>query len=386
MVSAVDNPDSVDLSIIIPTYNEADNIPVLVGRLYEILKDTNFEVIVVDDNSPDKTWQIVQSMATDYPGLKSIRRLDAKGLSSAVVTGMQESGGDVLAVMDADLQHDESILPDMLQTIIDEQLDICVGSREAPGGSYGEWSLKRRFISYGASLLAKFAVGDNIKDPMSGFFAIRRSYFEETISKINPSGFKILLEFAARGSNPKVKEIGYTFRTRVHGETKLNSSIAVEYLLALIDLKFGWLIPNRFVKFGMVGITGSMVNFFGFALLQALGFSLPAAIIIGIELAIIWTYVGNNFFTFTPFTYRGSKFFKGLAIYNIVSVYGLVIQFSVVDSLLSNWRFLAGNLITLYLVYLVGVLFGAVGNYFLHSNYTWQRLGFDFLKPARHGV
>lgn len=374
-----------DLTVVIPSYNEADNVPILLGRLATVLADIDYEIIVVDDDSPDLTWKIVQDLGATDERVRCIRRLTQKGLSSAVVDGMLEAQGRSIAVMDADLQHDESILPSMHAQILAGH-EICVGSREAQGGSYGEWSFSRKIVSHGAKLLAKLALGPSTKDPMSGFFMLSKSYFERTVEKVNPSGFKILLEFIVRGDNPAVTEVGYEFRNRIHGETKLNATVALEYVLALIDLKFGWLIPNRFVKFGIVGFFGSLVNLLGFAVSQALGMDVSKSVIVGIELSIIFTYLGNNFFTFSPQTYKGIQMLKGLVIYQFVSLYGLVVQFSIVDTLLKNFPVMSESLITLYLAYLIGVLFAAIGNYFLHAYYTWNRLGHRLLKPRRRGL
>ncbi|MGQ7848577.1 glycosyltransferase [Granulosicoccus sp. 3-233] len=374
---------SCDLSVIIPTYNESENIQLLLGRLADVLNGIDYEIIVVDDDSPDLTWKVVEQLGLKDKRVQVIRRLDRKGLSSAVTTGMLESRGNCLAVMDADLQHDETILPTMFKRIAGEDYDICVGSREAEGGGYGDWSANRKLVSSGARWLANVMMGELVLDPMSGYFAVSRHYFQQTIDKVNPQGFKILLEFLARGESPRVCEVGYEFRNRIHGETKLNASVALEYLLALVDLRFGWLVPNQFVKFGLVGISGSLVNFFGFALAQGLGMSIPLAVVLGVELAIVWTYFANNFFTFTPMTFRGRNFFMGLLLYQLVCCYGLVVQLSVVQMLLTNFPFMREGLATLYLVYMVGVAFAAVGNYFLHSYYTWNRLGFSLSKPSK---
>lgn len=378
--------DKLELSVVIPTYNEIENVPILLNLLFEVLKSKSYEIIIVDDNSPDGTWQAVESISKQHPQVKLIRRLEGKGLSSAVIAGMHFSKGACIAVMDADMQHDESILPQMCDKVISERVDICVGSREAPGGGYGDWSLKRKLVSYGARWLAHVSVGTTIKDPMSGFFALSREYFESTIEKINPAGFKILLEFLARGDKPNAVEVGYTFRTRVHGTTKLNATVALEYLLALIDLRFGWLVPNQFVKFGLVGLTGSLVNFIGFALMKSAGFPIPISIVLGVELAIMWTYFANNKFTFTPMSFTGKQFFKGFALYQFVCLYGLIIQISVVSTLVTTFSIVTSNIVGLYLVYMVGVAFAAVGNYFLHSYYTWNRLGYAFYRPRKTSV
>lgn len=373
-----------DLSIVVPTYNESENIPLLLEKLDAALDNIDYEVIVVDDDSPDKTWEIAQNISNVDNRVKVIRRLDAKGLSGAVTAGMLESNGSAIAVMDADMQHDERILPDMYRLIANGECDICVGSREAQGGSYGDWSIERKLVSFFAKILANIALGPSVKDPMSGFFALSRNYFESTVGKVNPSGFKILLEFIARGESPQIREVGYTFRKRIHGETKLTATVAIEYLLALIDLRFGWLIPNNFVKFAFVGVTGSLVNLSGFAVAQSLGISMPFSVYIGVQLAILWTYFGNNIFTFSPIRYRGLKFFKGLLLYQIVGAYGLIVQYSVVDTIVSNWPAVNSSLWSLYLAYLVGVCFAAIGNYFLHTHYTWSKLGRNLLTPRRH--
>lgn len=381
-----DNLSSPSLSVVIPTYNESANIPILLERLETVLSEIDYEVVVVDDDSPDKTWEIVEQWNRRNPRVKLLRRMDAKGLSRAVVAGFMIAKGQCLAVMDADLQHDEKILPEMFKRVVEDQYDVCVGSRDAEGGSYGEWSVKRKLVSYGARWVASVMVGALAKDPMSGFFAISRECFMKTIDSVNPAGFKILLEFLARGRDLKVCEVGYEFRTRVHGETKLNASVALEYFLALVDLRFGWLIPNQFVKFGLVGLTGSLVNFMGFALAQSAGVSLSLSVVLGVELAIIWTYIANNFFTFTPMTFRGRNLIFGFGLYQVVCCYGLVIQLAVIQLLLQNYPVLEESIISLYLAYMVAVAFAAVGNYFLHSYYTWNRLGFSIAQPSKSRV
>ena len=372
-----------ELSVVIPTYNEAENLPILISRLGAVLEGIDYELVVVDDDSPDQTWKIAQRLGNEDKRIKVIRRQDARGLSSAVVTGMASSNGKVISVMDADMQHDEAILPQMYRAVAEGKYDICVGSREAPGGDYGDWSKSRRFVSYTAKAMAYLALSTPIKDPMSGYFAISHEYFDRTIDRINPSGFKILLEFVTRGDKPRVEEIGYRFRNRVYGETKLNAAVAVEYLLALIDLRFGWLIPNRFVKFGMVGVSGSMVNFLGFAVASSLGISVPASVFIGVQSAIMWTYFGNNIFTFSPIRYRGMSYLRGLVLYEFASIYGLVIQLSVITTIIAYWPAVNDHLGLKYMAYMIGVMFAALGNYFIHTNYTWNRLGYKLATPVR---
>ena len=203
------------------------------------------------------------------------------------------------------------------------------------------------------------------------------------MDRVNPSGFKILLEFIVRGDSPKLDEVGYVFKKRVFGKTKLNASIAIEYLLALIDLRFGWFIPNRFVKFCIVGVSGSLVNFLCFAVAENQGIPVSISILIGAELGMVWSYFLNNLFTFSPFRYHGPRFFQGLVLYQLISLYGITIQLSVVTLVISRLPFVTSLYITLYLTYFVGVCFGAVANYFLHTYYTWNRLGFVLIRPTK---
>lgn len=376
--------NGLKLSLILPTYNESENIEELTGRLSKSLSNFDYEVIIVDDDSPDLTWQIAQDIGNTNKRIKTIRRFDKKGLSSAVMAGMLKSKGDVIAVMDADMQHDESILPELCKQINTGKYDICVGSRGVAKGGYGEMSMIRKFASFFAKNLAHIALKTSVEDPMSGFFVISREYYEKTKDKVNPSGFKILLEFITRGDSPRITEVGYVFRKRVFGTTKLNTTITVEYLLALIDLRFGWLIPNRFVKFSLVGVSGSLVNFFCFVIAESLGFSVSVAIFIGAELGMIWSYFFNNFFTFTPFTYHGSRFIKGLILFQFMSLFGITIQFSIVRLIITYWPFVTGSYITLYLTYFIAVCFAAIVNYYMHAYYTWNKLGFILTKPIRN--
>ena len=192
--------NGLKLSLILPTYNESENIEELTGRLSKSLSNFDYEVIIVDDDSPDLTWQIAQDIGNTNKRIKTIRRFDKKGLSSAVMAGMLKSKGDVIAVMDADMQHDESILPKLCKQINTGKYDICVGSRGVAKGGYGEMSMIRKFASFFAKNLAHIALKTSVEDPMSGFFVISREYYEKTKDKVNPSGFKIAL-FSASTSH-----------------------------------------------------------------------------------------------------------------------------------------------------------------------------------------
>ena len=230
------DPSPPRASIIVPTFNESENIAVLLERLAATMVDVDYEIIVVDDDSQDSTWRIAERIAMTDNRIRVIRRVDERGLSSAVVAGMQAATGQSLVVIDADLQHDETKIPDLVAAVVDDGADICLGSREVEGGSYGAFQRHRRFASWTGAALARQLLGLPVSDPMSGFFAVSRDRFELLANEVNPRGFKILLEFLARGPKPQVHEVGYEFGERLNGTTKLNSSVVLAYLVALTSL------------------------------------------------------------------------------------------------------------------------------------------------------
>ncbi|MGB5757439.1 MAG: polyprenol monophosphomannose synthase, partial [Acidimicrobiales bacterium] len=227
------------LSVIIPTYNEAGNIVLMLDRLRTALAGQAYEIVVVDDDSIDETWRIAQLHGRSDQRIRVIRRVGERGLSSAVMAGMAQAGGRALVVMDADLQHDETKILHLVRAVVDEGMDLCVGSRHVAGGGYGTFGRRRRAASWAGGALARTLLGVAVSDPMSGFFAVSRRRFELVGDQVNPRGFKILLEFLARGPEPSVSEIGYQFGERVHGTTKLNGSVVLDYLRALLVLTAG---------------------------------------------------------------------------------------------------------------------------------------------------
>ena len=377
----------IDISVVIPTYNEAENLPMLVEKLSLVLKDFSYEIVVVDDNSPDKTWEVADNLSSQYP-VRMIRRFTEKGLSSAVMVGMASSHGKIFTVIDADLQHDERIIPKMYDALTKSGADIAIGSRAVLGGSYGDWSKRRRFMSMVATTMAKTLLRVKITDPMSGFFSITRECFNKTAEKINPRGFKILLEFVGRNKDLKIKEIGYTFRNRVFGETKLSASEIRNYLIALYDIRFGKYIPPIFFLYSLVGVSGVFVNLSFFKLGEFLGFPriytgisefidpVYTAVPFGYQMAIFTNYYLNNTFTFYEKRKKGFRaFLAGFLMFQLVSLFGLFIQTGVFQLLHINgflygafaeeWRALFNNA--------CGIVVALVSNYYLNMNFTWGR-------------
>lgn len=370
------------VSIVLPTFNEGGNIVSMLERLDRALVDVPHELIVVDDDSPDETWRIAQEYAADHPGIHVIRRSTERGLSSAVLAGMRAARGRVLGVIDADGQHDEAILPEMTDRVL-AGADICIGSRAVEGGGYGEWSRSRRFASWLATVVAHMMLQVKATDPMSGFFVMSRDHYEELQGEVNPRGFKILLEFLSR-SEPKTEEVGYVFRNREEGETKLSRGVILDYLLALIELRFGLIVSAQFIRYTLVGATGLLVNLVTFLVVFGLGAPAWLALIVGIQTSIMFNFSGHNRFSFRPTNYRGVRWWKGLAVYQVFSIYGLMIQGFVFSALFdpladrfdsSFWAAGVSNLLAISMA--------AIANYLLHERFTWGRLGLELSRPKR---
>lgn len=370
------------LSLILPTFNEAENIVRVLERLMEALRDVPAEVIVVDDDSPDETWRVAREWAEDRSNVRVIRRTTDRGLSSAVLAGMQIAQGAVLGVMDADGQHDERILPDMVARV-QGGADICVGSRAVDGGGYGEWSKPRRFASWVATQLAQTMLKVNSSDPMSGFFVVSREHYEATVASVNPRGFKILLEFLTRGS-PAATEVGYVFRTREFGETKLTGGVIVDYLLALVELRFGLIVSAQFVRYALVGSTGMIVNLIVFLMAWLAGVEVAWSVMAGIIASVVFNFSAHNVFSFRPTAYRGRHWLRGLTVYGVFSLYGLIVQAAVFTAVhpLFVERF-DGEVLPGVLANAGAIALAAVANYLLHEQFTWGRLGLEISRPHR---
>jgi dolichol-phosphate mannosyltransferase len=246
----------IRLSLVIPTFNEAKNIAEIAGRLTALLDPSlgdAYELIVVDDDSPDRTWEITQLLTATYSKLRIVRRVGERGLSSAVIRGWQAARGDVLAVIDADLQHPPEVTL-ALWTAMERGADLAVASRHVEGGGVSDWSVARRLLSRGAQLLGLLllpGVLGRVTDPMSGYFMLRRSAIQG--ATMHPLGYKILIEVIGRGNIRRIAEVPYVFRERVEGESKVTRKLYVEYLRHLLRLRLSRSPIERFLPFAMVG-------------------------------------------------------------------------------------------------------------------------------------
>ncbi|TVQ57606.1 MAG: polyprenol monophosphomannose synthase [Spirulina sp. DLM2.Bin59] len=257
----------LQFSLILPTYQERDNIPKIVQILTDLLDPVlpgAYELIVVDDDSPDGTWQVAAQLMPAYPQLQVMRRQTEKGLSTAVIRGWQAARGNILGVIDADLQHPPQVLLDLWQEIV-RGADLAVGSRHIEGGGVSEWSLARRCLSRGAQILGLLILPEvlgRLSDPMSGYFIVRRGAIAQQI--MSPVGYKILVEVAARGRIRWIREVGYVFQERARGESKVTWKQYVEYLQHLIQLRCSLSPMQRLMPLGILGLSGVVINMAAF--------------------------------------------------------------------------------------------------------------------------
>ena len=235
-----------ELSIIVPTFNECQNVPIMVEKLQTALSGLDWEVIFVDDDSPDGTSNAVRAIAIDNPRVRCIQRIGRRGLSSAVIEGALSSSAPVFAVIDGDLQHDEKILPSMYSKIKEEeQVDIVIGSRFVNGGGLGDWDKERVAMSAFATKVSRLITPASLSDPMSGFFMVTREAFDGAVRDLSGAGFKILLDIFASSRKPlEFSELPYVFSLRQHGESKLDTMVLWEYLMLILDKTIGKVIPN----------------------------------------------------------------------------------------------------------------------------------------------
>ena len=352
----------------VPTYNEKDNVRELVRRLHDTLVGVEWEVIFVDDDSPDGTSNVVRAMAQDDFRVRCLQRIGRRGLSSACVEGVLVSGAPYVAVMDADLQHDESILPRMLATLKEEGLDIVVGSRYVDGGGIGEWDSSRATISRLATRVSQLVVPPELKDPMSGFFMLTRSAFEGCVRKLSAVGFKILVDLFASSEKPlRFKEVPFTFRTRVAGESKLDSQVAWDYGMLLLDKLIGHIIPVRFVSFAFIGGLGVFVHMAMLALFfKGLGYDFTMGQSGATVVAMIFNFGLNNVITYRDRRLKGLAWVRGLLSFMVVCSVGAIANVGIANYFFDRdggWIVAA----------LAGIIVGAVWNYAVSSVYTWGK-------------
>jgi dolichol-phosphate mannosyltransferase len=359
---------AAELSVVIPTYNESANIPELLRRLDAALEGAAWEALIVDDDSPDGTWRVAKKIAARDPRVRCIRRVGRRGLAGACIEGALSSAAPVVAVMDADLQHDETILPRMLAEIR-AGADLAVGSRYTDGGgASGGLSAIRRWGSETATALARRILGVQLSDPMSGFFMIRRERIEAVAPRLSNDGFKILLDIVSSSPEPlRTVETPFTFRKRLTGESKLDTLVTAEYLGLLFSKLSGGLVPVRFLMFAAIGGSGVFVHLAAlFAALRGLHAGFSWAQLAATVTAMTWNFALNNMFTFRDRRLRGLAFFFGLLTFYAVCGVGTIANVGV-----ASWIY-DSHSVSWWLAGLSGALMGAVFNYAASSVVTWR--------------
>lgn len=369
------------LTVVSPTYNEADNIRPLIETLASVLAHIDHEIVIVDDDSPDKTWAVAEKMCAQYPTLKVLRRTKERGLSSAVIDGFLAAQGEMVACIDGDLQHDPAQLLQLLYAL-EAGADVAIGSRYTKGGEVGGWNRWRQCASWLATKLAHLFLGIKITDPMSGFFMLRKEAFLEVVGSLNARGFKILLELLAQLQPRTIREIPIIFRPRVAGVSKLSSKIVYYYLHQLWRLSpLGRILPARFLKFGLVGASGVVINLLAMTLIiRFLAWYNWRASFLASFFAMINNYVLNNFWTFRDHTRTGVDAFSGFFTFAMTSLVGLLITtciYTVLTQIIktftgatnSNFVLPLGVLLTCQLA---AIMCGMYFNYTLNKVFTWK--------------
>src|SRR5450759_461348 len=364
-------PQSVatpQLSVVVPTFNERDNVTTLFRRLEATLAGVAWEVIFVDDNSPDGTWDVVRGLARQDSRVRCIRRIGRRGLSGACIEGILASSAPCAAVIDADLQHDETQLPKMLALLQGGEVDLVVGSRYIEGGSADSFKRQRAGASALATEVARRSLRVKIADPMSGFFRIRRDRFEQLAPQLSTQGFKILLDIVATARGAlRVKEIPFTFGSRLHGESKLDSMVALDFLGLVLAKLTNDVVSLRFLLFAMVGSTGLVVHLAAlFVALKAFDLPFAEAQACGALSAMTSNFILNNFLTYRDQRLKGLAILRGLLLFYLVCSVGLFanvgVAFSVYDQEPIWW--LAGA---------AGALMGVVWNYAMSGLFVWRK-------------
>jgi len=358
-----------ELAVVVPTYNEADNVEEIVRRVGAALEGINWELIFVDDDSVDQTWRLVRDLAATDRRVRVLQRVGRRGLSSACIEGMLASAAPYIAVIDGDLQHDETQLPLMLATLKGEDLDIVVGSRYVAGGGVGDWDAKRQSMSRLAGAIGRRLIKADLKDPMSGFFMLRADLLQTCVRSLSGVGYKILLDiFASCPQPPRFKEVPYEFRLRSAGTSKLDKAVLWEYLLMVLQKWLGPLIPIRFIAFSIIGGLGVPVHLAVLWLVyRVAGFDFVTGQSVAALVAMTSNFFLNNLLTYRDMRLHGRALIWGWVSFVLACSVGALANVGIATYLYqsdaSSWVLSA----------VAGILVGAVWNYAVTAVYTWRK-------------
>lgn len=359
----------LEVAVVVPTLNEVANVEKLIAKLSVVLAGRGWEVVFVDDNSSDGTSELVRRIGRGSRHVRIVQRVGRRGLSSAVVEGILATAAPVVAVMDGDLQHSEDALPQLIDAIADGGggADIAIGTRYGAGGGIGDWDKDRARMSRLATRAGQIALGTDVSDPMSGFFAIRRDAFERALPRLSAIGFKILLDLLASSPVPlKVAEIPYRFRTREAGESKIGARVIAEYAELIADKTIGRFVPVRLLKFLMVGGLGVFVHLAVLRAVLGTGSAFVTAQSAAVMTAIAFNFFLNNSFTYADRKLKGWRLIGGLASFYAISALGAVANIGI-----GTW--MAGHDERWWVAGVAGVVVGAIWNFAMSSALTWRK-------------
>lgn len=355
------------LSVIIPTFNEAQNVAELAVRLERVLAGVAWEAIIVDDNSPDGTSAVAKAIAAKNPRIRCLRRLGRRGLAGACLEGILSSSAPYVAVIDGDMQHDETLLPRMLKRLTDDEADLVVGSRYTGGAVSDGLAGARSTYSHTATGLAQKLLGIGLSDPMSGFFMVRRDCVEQVADRLSPIGFKILLDLVLTAQGHlRIVEEHYTFRERQAGESKFDLRIGLEFLGLLLAKLTGGVVDTRFLLFGLVGTTGLAVNLVALKVALAT-FALPFSVAQSAAtfVALLSNFLLNNATTYRDRRLRGFSLITGFIGFCAIGAAGAVSNVG-----LATWLYSEHSV--WWVAGAAGSVMGALWNYLMSSQFVWR--------------
>lgn len=359
--------EPLSLAVIVPTLNEFGNVAAMVAALDRALEGWRYEIVFVDDWSSDGTPDAIAAIAARRPDVRLVHRYGRRGLSSAVVEGVLATVAPVVAVIDADMQHDETLLPRLAAAVVDGSADIAVGSRYVADGSTGDWDAGRLRVSRVATTLSRHLLRQHVADPMSGFFAVRRDAFVAAVPHLSSIGFKILLDLLVSSPAPlRVAELPYEFRNRHAGESKLDSAVALDFVLLVVDKTVGRWLPARLVLFGAVGVVGLLVHLALLRSALAAGAHFPLAQGLAVTGAMTFNFALNNALTYRDRRLAGMRWLTGLISFYAVCGLGAVANVGVGSIAFErhySW-WLAG---------IGGAIVGSVWNFAASSVLTWRK-------------
>lgn len=357
------------VSVIVPTYRESANIPILFERIKRVLNGAPWELVVVDDDSPDGTSSVAFALAAEDRRIRCLRRVNRSGLAGAVIEGWMSSSADFVAVIDGDLQHDESILPKMYEALARGSGNLAIGARIRNASGSGSLSPARQALSDLGAWFFRRIAGTTVADPMSGFFMIRREIVSRLAPRLSPDGFKILVDvILSAGGGLKIVEIPYEFRKRNAGESKLTPLVGIDFLGLVVHHATAGILPIRFVLFAMIGAGGLIVHILTLsAVLHWFGtLTFDAGQLIATIVAMGSNFILNNEITYRPYRFQGPGMVVGFLAFALGCSVGALANLNV-----ASWLYRADQ--TWWLAGLAGALLSVVWNYAVSTNLIWRR-------------